>query len=51
MMNTLADLGFALFHVDDRHAVHPDTTPGTWGHLATYAPPWIAFWMRYDPDA
>ena len=50
MMNTLAELGFVLYHVDDRHAVHPDPEPGTWGHMATFAPPWMAYWLIYRPD-
>ena len=26
-----------------------DAEPGTWGHFVGVAPPWLAFWSRYQP--
>jgi len=51
MMNKLFDLGFVLLHVDDWHAVHPDPSadPGTFGHFVSVTPPWMAYWLRYQP--
>ncbi|MBV9850594.1 MAG: class I SAM-dependent methyltransferase [Armatimonadetes bacterium] len=53
LLNSLIGLGFALLHVSDSRDFYPDpeAEPGTWAHFVSVAPPWLAFWLRYAPDA
>ena len=51
LLNSLIQLGFVLRHVSDfadfQH--DPQAVPGTWAHLVSFVPPWLAFWTAYDP--
>ena len=51
MVNSLLGLGFTLQHLSDSRDFCPDphAAPGTWDHLVLVAPPWLAFWFRYQP--
>ena len=51
-LNSLIGLGFSLLHFSDSKHIHPDpdATPGTWDHFVYYAPPYLAFWLRYQPE-
>lgn len=48
VVNGLIAAGFALYHLSDTKDIDPDPNaePGTWQHLTTVAPPWLAFWAR-----
>ena len=48
----LVNNGFLLQRVSDSDSIHPDpdAEPGTWDHLVSIAPPWLAFWSVYRPD-
>jgi SAM-dependent methyltransferase len=52
LLNGLIAQGFVLRHVSDTAGFHPDpqAKPGTWAHLISIVPPWLAFWTHYDPD-
>lgn len=51
LLNSLLDLQFTLLHVSDDKDLNPDPSaePGTWDHLLSIAPVWLAFWLRYQP--
>jgi hypothetical protein len=51
LLNSLFDLGFTLFHISDSKDFdpEPDAEPGTWSHFISVAPPWLAYWLRYQP--
>ena len=48
LLNSLFAEGFSLFHMSDSQHCNPDfgSEPGTWDHLASVAPPFLAYWMR-----
>lgn len=52
IVNGLAGQGFVLLHLAEFKDLHPDASaePGSWQHLAAFAPPWLAFWSVYRPD-
>ncbi len=50
VINNLASVGFALFHVAEHSHGDVDAPPGSWEHLTTYAPPWFSFWATYRPE-
>jgi 2-polyprenyl-3-methyl-5-hydroxy-6-metoxy-1,4-benzoquinol methylase len=52
LLNGLIAHGFLLLHVSETKDLHPDpdAEPGTWSHLTTIIPPWLAFWSIYQPD-
>jgi SAM-dependent methyltransferase len=52
LLNGLIEHGFVLLHVSDTKDLSPDPAaePGTWSHLTTIVPPWLAFWSIYRPD-
>jgi SAM-dependent methyltransferase len=45
-VNGLIAAGFAITHISDCTDLEPDlnAAPGTWGHFASVAPPWLAIW-------
>jgi len=51
VMNSLIRLGFSLIHFSDARDFtgDPEAEPGTWDHFISIAPPWLAFWWRYEP--
>jgi hypothetical protein len=48
LVNGLAAVGLTIEHLDDRwhQEVDLDAEPGTWAHLVTVCPPWLALWAR-----
>jgi SAM-dependent methyltransferase len=48
IVNGLAAVGLTIEHLDDRwhQEVDPDAEPGSWAHLVTVGPPWLALWAR-----
>jgi SAM-dependent methyltransferase len=52
IVNGLAELGFALRRASDLWSLHPDpaATPGSWDHLQSVIPLWLAFWTTYRPE-
>ena len=52
LLNSLAGLGFHLFHVSDNKDMYPnaDAEPGSWDHFNAFAPTWLAYWLRYQPE-
>lgn len=48
----LVEQGFVVSHISDYTDIDPDpaAAPGTWDHLTSIAPPWLAFWAVYRPD-
>ncbi len=53
VVNGLVAHGFVIRHLSDSQSMHPDTRaePGSWDHFNAFAPPWLAVWARYYPDA
>jgi len=51
-LNTLLGLGFALIHFSDSKHIHPDASaePGSWDHFVAYAPVYLGYWLRYQPN-
>ncbi|HZT42562.1 MAG TPA: class I SAM-dependent methyltransferase [Chthonomonadaceae bacterium] len=51
LINSLIENGFVLMHVSDSKDLwpEPEAQPGTWSHLISIAPVWLAFWLRYQP--
>jgi SAM-dependent methyltransferase len=49
-VNGLIGQGFTIEHLSDRWSQHPDPSaiPGTWNHFVAFAPPWLAFWTRWN---
>ena len=52
LLNSLIGLGFTLTHVSEKKHTFPDPSaePGTWDHFISIAPPWLHFWLRYEPQ-
>jgi SAM-dependent methyltransferase len=52
LLNGLIERGFVLQQLSELKDLHPDPNaePGSWQHLTTIAPPWLAFWSIYRPD-
>lgn len=52
LLNGLIALGFVLTHLSDSKDLpsDPNAPPGTWEHRNAFAPAWLAFWLRYQPD-
>jgi SAM-dependent methyltransferase len=52
LLNSLIAHGFVLQHLSETKDLHldPHAEPGTWAHLVTIIPPWLAFWSIYRPD-
>jgi SAM-dependent methyltransferase len=50
LVNGLAARGFVLLGVWEDTGDDPDAEPGTWEHLKSIAPPYLAFWACYRPD-
>ena len=52
LLTSLIGLGFTLIHFSETKHRFPDPTakPGTWDHFISVAPPWLHFWLRYQPD-
>ncbi len=52
LLNSLIALDFTLLHLADDKHLYPDVNaaPGTWDHFVAIAPPWLAFWLRYQPN-
>ena len=53
LINGLAEQGFVIRHLSEEVDLTPDlqAQPGTWDHFVAFAPPWLAFWTLYCPDA
>jgi len=53
VINGLVAHGFVIRHLSDTLGMHPDAQaePGTWDHFNAFAPPWLAVWAWYCPDA
>ena len=53
LINGLAELGFVMSRVSDDWSLYPDpaATPGSWDHLQSVIPLWLAFWTTYRPEA
>ncbi len=53
VVNGLVAHGFVIRHLSDTTGMHPDTQaePGSWDHFNAFAPPWLAVWAEYCPDA
>jgi len=53
VINGLVEHGFVIRHLSDTMDLHPVTQaePGTWDHFVAFAPPWLAIWASYGPDA
>lgn len=51
ILNGLIDQGFVIRHVADGWGFSPDLSApgGTWDHLVSVAPPWLALWASYQP--
>lgn len=53
VINGLIAHGFAIRHLSDTMDLSYDeqAEPGTWDHFVSFAPPWLAIWAWYCPDA
>lgn len=53
VINGLIEHGFVIRHLSDTLDLHPDPQagPGSWDHFVAFAPPWLAVWASYCPDA
>ena len=53
VVNGLAAHGFVIRHLSDTMDLSHDeqAEPGTWDHFVAFAPPWLAIWTWYYPDA
>lgn len=51
LINGLVEHGFVLQHVSDYSdfTPNPNAEPGTWEHFVSFAPPWLQFWVLYQP--
>jgi ubiquinone/menaquinone biosynthesis C-methylase UbiE len=50
MTNGLIREGFLLAHFSEIKSDDSESLPGSWGHFANIAPPWIQFVWYYYPD-
>ncbi len=50
IMNGLIKEGFLLNYFSEIKSNDPDSLPGSWGHFADIAPPWIEFNWYYYPN-
>jgi len=50
IINGLIKEGFILDYFSEIKSDDPESLPGTWGHFADVAPPWIEFMWYYYPN-
>ncbi|WP_274365905.1 class I SAM-dependent methyltransferase [Paenibacillus thermotolerans] len=50
IMNGLISEGFLLAYFSEIKSDDPEALPGSWGHFAEVAPPWLEFVWYYYPD-
>jgi hypothetical protein len=50
LVNGLLKEGFLLSRINEIMSETSDSTPGSWDHFTSIAPPWIKFWSYYYPD-
>jgi len=52
VINGLIDSKLVIEHMSDSadFGPNPNAEPGTWDHFTAFAPPWLAWWARYQPE-
>lgn len=50
LLNGLIGEGFIILRVSEETQQNPNATPGSWEHFSTVTAPYIALWLRYQPD-
>jgi len=51
VLNSLIGLGFNLLHIMEYAGPGDNAEPGgSWPHFISVAPPWLEYWLRYEPD-
>jgi len=52
ILNTLIDMGFTLLRIMEYGGLGDNNEPGgSWSHFTSVAPPWLEYWLRYEPRA
>lgn len=50
VLNTLIDMGFILLRIMEHGGLGDNSEPGgSWSHFMSVAPPWLEYWLRYEP--
>ena len=51
VLNSLIGLGFNLLHIMEYAGLGDNAEPGgSWPHFISVAPPWLEYWLRYEPN-
>lgn len=52
LVRGLVGNGFVINHISDSTDFYPDSNakPGSWEHFLSIVPPWLTFWITYQPS-
>jgi SAM-dependent methyltransferase len=50
LVGGLSAAGFVILTVEESTHGAPESEPGSWEHLTSFAPPWLRFWCSFRPD-